>query len=58
MKYLFTLTPSFRLVGSFMLLICALISAPNAFGGAKTPLTNLDKQVEIHHKLISTVLGS
>ena len=47
MKYLFTLTPSFRLVGSILLLISTLISAPNVFGSAKAPFSNLNKQAEI-----------
>jgi TonB-dependent starch-binding outer membrane protein SusC len=47
MKYLFTLTPSLRLVGSFLLLIAALISTPKAIGAAKIPFTKLSKIAEI-----------
>ncbi len=47
MKYLFTLTPPFKLVGSFLLLIGMLISTPALFGTAKAPHSSFNKHAEI-----------
>lgn len=47
MKHLFTLTPSLRLIGSFLLLITVLIGSPKTIGLAKSPISSLGKLAEI-----------
>ncbi len=46
MKFLFTLTPTSRLVAGFLLTAMVLVYAPNAIGAAKTPVSNLHQTAE------------